>query len=333
MRPLLSPFHPPRFLPPFKSKQVLTFLFFLALSTSFWLLQALNEVDKQDFDVPISLVGVPDHVVITTPPPPSLRLTLRDRRSVLLRYLYLRPPAPIVIKWSELNSTNGMVTLLSNELLKPTLSALESSTSVSGLRPENIEIYFNYGLRRELPVVFQGSLHTDSAYTLMAVDLKPRTVNVYASRATLDTLSAAYLEPIHRHNLKDTTHLECSFVKIPGVKYVPDKVRMTILADRLVEKTIEVPIQGVNFPAGKTLRTFPAKAMVRFLVGMSQYKRLTPDRFVIALKYEDLLNNTKGTVPISSSQPDGVRRVRVEPAEVEFIIEETSTLPEGEESE
>ena len=73
--------------------------------------------------------------------------------------------------------------------------------------------------------------------------------------------------------------------------------------------------------------------MVRFLVGMSQYKRLTPDRFVIALKYEDLLNNTKGTVPISSSQPDGVRRVRVEPAEVEFIIEETSTLPEGEESE
>ncbi|MDO5075555.1 MAG: YbbR-like domain-containing protein [Bacteroidales bacterium] len=316
-----------------KSKQVLTFVFFLALSTAFWFFQTINEVYKQEFEVPIQLTGVPDHVVITTPPPKSLRITLRDRGGVLLRYRYLHPPLPIVIKWADVSTSNGLVSLSSAELLKPTLAALEGSTAVSGIRPETIDIYFNYGLRRELPVVFQGQLLTDSAYTLMAVDIKPRVVNVYASRRVLDTLAAAYLEPLRLRQLKDTTVVECAFVKIPGVKYVPERVKMTIMADRLVEKTVEVPIQGVNFPAGKTLRTFPAKATVRFLVGMSQYKRITPDRFVIALKYEDLLHDTDRLFPISSSQPEGVRRVRVEPSEVEYVIEETPSLPDGEEGE
>lgn len=316
-----------------KSKQVVTFLFFLALSTAFWFFQTINEVYKQEFEVPIQLMGVPDHVVITTPPPKSLRLTLKDRGFVLMRYRYFRPLPSIVIKWSEVDSRNGQISLTSTELLKPILASLESSTAASTIRPEQVDIYFNYGLRRELPVVFQGRLQADSAYTLMAVDIKPRHVRVYASKSILDTLSAAYLDPVRLHNLKDTTIVECPFVKIPGVKYVPDRVKMTILADRLVEKTIEVPIQGVNFPAGQTLRTFPAKATVRFLVGMSQYKRLTPDRFVIALKYEDLLHDTDRLYPIKSSQPDGVRRVRVEPAEVEYVIEETPLLPDGEEAE
>ena len=48
------------------NKQTFIFLFFLVLSTTFWLFQALNETYEEDFAIPIELRNVPGNVVVTT---------------------------------------------------------------------------------------------------------------------------------------------------------------------------------------------------------------------------------------------------------------------------
>ena len=48
------------------NREFLIFLFFLIVSGTFWLLMALNETVEREFEVPVSLVGVPKDVVITT---------------------------------------------------------------------------------------------------------------------------------------------------------------------------------------------------------------------------------------------------------------------------
>ena len=186
-----------------------------------------------------------------------------------------------------------------------------------------MDFYFNYGLSKRVPVVVQGKFFPDSAYSIMAVDVEPREALVYASRSVLDTLTAAYLEPIRLHHLTDTTIVRRKFVNIPGVKYVPNQARLTIIADRMVEKTVEVPVQGVNFPADKTLRTFPAKVKVTFQVGMSQYKKVTDESFVIVINYADLIGRKVPSIPLSlKSTPYGVYRPRLTPDHVDFILED-----------
>ena len=141
----------------------------------------------------------------------------------------------------------------------------------------------------------------------------------------LDTLTAAYLEPVHLSNLIDTTTAKRRFVKVPGVKFVPSSARITIVTDRMIEKTVQVPVQGVNFPAAKTLRTFPPKVNITFQVGMSQYKSVTPESFVLVVNYADLLNNNENRCRLSlKSLPLGVRRARINPSEVEYVVEDTS---------
>ena len=305
------------------NRQFFAFLFFLLLSASFWLFQTVNEVYEQEFDIPVRLVDVPENVVITTEPPTHVRLTLRDRGVVLLRYRYVRSFAPIVVRFDSVATANGHVTLSTSELLKPIVAGLESSTQALSGRPETIEFFFNYGLSKRVPIVVQGKFLPDSAYSIMAVDVEPREALVYASRAVLDTLTAAYLAPVRLHHLTDTTVVQRHFVKIPGVKYVPNQARLTIIADRMVEKTVEVPVQGVNFPADKTLRTFPAKVKVTFQVGMSQYKKVTDESFVIVINYADLIGRKAPSIPLSlKSTPYGVYRPRLTPDHVDFILED-----------
>jgi len=119
--------------------------------------------------------------------------------------------------------------------------------------------------------------------------------------------------------------VKCRFVKVPGAKFVPQSARVTIITDRMIEKTVQVPVQGVNFPASKTLRTFPPKVNITFQVGMSQYKRITPESFVLVVNYADLLKNTDNRCHLSlKSVPIGVRRARINPADVEYVIEDSS---------
>ena len=113
-----------------------------------------------------------------------------------------------------------------------------------------------------------------------------------------------------------------------GAKFVPNKVSVTFCVDRLVEKTVQVPVQQVNFPASKQLRTFPATVNVTFQVGMGLYRSITSENFVLVVNYEELLRNKTNVCHLSlKTTPTGVSHVRISPQDVEYIIEE---IPEDE---
>ena len=48
------------------NKQFLIFLFFLILSSVFWLIMTLNETYEKEMTIPLRLAGVPRKVVIPT---------------------------------------------------------------------------------------------------------------------------------------------------------------------------------------------------------------------------------------------------------------------------
>lgn len=309
------------------NRQLLVFLFFLALSSIFWVFLAGKEQREVDFDVEVVLTGVPDNVVITTEPPKTITLTLRDEVFTLLNYKYNRSRNfRAVIDWNEVSTPSGHVRLLSTNLLKPLLASLNSTTEVIAQRPDTVEFFYNYGLSKRVDVFVQGTIAADSAYSVIATDVNPRKVTVYAAKHILDTITGAYIRPVNLRGLTDTTSVNVTFQPIKGVKYVPDHTRLTIYADRLVEKTVQVPVRGINFPAGKALRTFPPKVDVTFQVGTSLYKKVDAESFTIVVNYADLLEDTDSRCPLRlKSTPDGVMRARITPAEVEYVIEEEST--------
>ncbi len=305
------------------NKQTLIFLFFLALSTTFWLFQALNETYEREFDVTLELRNVPSNVVVTTDLPNTIRVTLRDKGSALLTYRYTRGLSPVVIDFTSYSNALGHVTVPNADITRQIAAQLLPSTQLVTMKPDTLEFYYNYGLCKRVPVVVQGTIRPNKLFSLANKILSREYVTVYASKEQLDTITAAYTKPINLRDLTDTARVRAEFMPVRGAKFSPKYVDLTFCVDRLVEKTVQVAVQQVNFPASKQLRTFPATVNITFQVGMGQYRSITSDNFVLVVNYEDLLKNKGTSCHLSlKTIPEGVSHVRIMPQDVDYIIEE-----------
>lgn len=306
------------------NRQLLVFLFFLLLSTAFWIFTAGKEIKEKEFDIAVELVGVPKNVVITTEPPQKITLTLKDEVFTLINYQINRQrDLKIVLNWNELNTTSGHVKMTTATLLKTLATQLNSTTQIIAHRPDVIEFFYNYGLSKRVDVVLQGIIQADSTCYVIASDVNPRKVTVYGSKEMLDTITGAYLEPVNLRELRQEKSLTVYFQHVKGLKYDPNHVTLTVYADEMMESTVQVPVRGVNFPAGKTLCTFPPKVNVTYSAGKTMAKDITADAFTIVLNYEDLISHPDNRSPLHlKSLPAGVKSARISPAEVEFVIEE-----------
>ena len=93
------------------------------------------------------------------------------------------------------------------------------------------------------------------------------------------------------------------------------------------EKTVDVPVIGINFPEDEILRTFPAKVQVTFQIGLTQFKNVTAEDFVVVVDYEKLHEGSDDKCkPILMQAPSIVNYARLSPQEIEYIIEQKITF-------
>lgn len=312
------------------NKQFLTFFFFLLLSAMFWTFQTLNEVYEEDFIVPLEMKGIPGNVVITSDLPKQVSIRIRDKGVTLLSYRYGKLLPGLTIDHQQHSNPSGHVRLLTSELLKPLTDALLPGSQIVATRPDTLEYYYNYGLHKRVPVRLQGSIRPEKSYYLSQIKLSPDSVIVYAAKSLLDTITGAYVKPVYFSDVADTLRQRVEIQPVRGAKFTSTQVELIAIADRMVEKTVQVPVQGVNFPATKLLRTFPSKVNITFQVSMNRYRDITADNFVVVVNYEELINQQSNTCRLAlKSIPDGAGRVRIEPEEVEFVIEEVKAPTEN----
>ena len=111
--------------------------------------------------------------------------------------------------------------------------------------------------------------------------------------------------------------------RIRGVKIVPERIKMGIYPDILTEESIEVPITAINMPAGKVLRTFPSKVKVNFTIGVSRFRKLRADQFIVTADYEDIITHPAEKCNIRIKKyPTDVARPTLEIQQVDYLIEQ-----------
>lgn len=310
-----------------KNREFLIFLFFFALSAVFWLLQSLNETFETEVVVPLKLNNVPSNLIITSDLPDELHVTVQDKGSILMKYLYGQPLTPVTVDYKnyDFGGMAGRVQVQEAEVRRAIAAQLFSSTRIQSIKPDTLEFFYNRGLKKKVPVLISGVIEPAQQYYLRHVVAKPDSVVVFAPSSILDTLQAAYTQNFYQAGLVESKNLQIPVRPIRGAKFIPDVLDVQIDVDIYTEKTVEVPIVGVNFPADKDLRTFPSKVKVTFKVGSKSYKSITADDFVLVISYEELINNESSKIPLHlKSIPEGVSSVRIHPSEVDYLLEQTS---------
>ena len=305
------------------NREFLIFLFFLFLSGAFWLLMTLNETYEKEIEVPIRIVEIPKNVVLASDTTTMVRVTVRDKGFSLLTYSYGNKIRPVNIKFKNYAKKTGVGVIQTVELQKLVAKQLFGSSTIVGLKPDKYEFFYNYGLRKRMPVKLVGKILPGQSYYLSKVTFDPDSVDIYASKEMLDSIKFVNTVLLNITNLTDTVVRDVALSKINGVKYVPEKVEISICPDILTEESCEVAIEAVNMPEGKILRTFPSRVTVTFTVGASLFRSISPERFKVVVDYNELMANPSEKCNIYlRSYPHGVRNPRLSISQVDYLIEE-----------
>jgi hypothetical protein len=305
------------------NKEFLIFLFFLALSGAFWLSLTLNDTYEQEFAIPVAVVDVPKNAVLTSDEVDTVKMTIRDKGIFLISYYYGDYLKNIRIHFRSHSHNNGTGTIAAQELQKIVYSRLFSSSKILSTKPDKLEFYYSYGTKKKVPVRWSGRVIPEELYFISRVEYSPDSVTIYASEEKLDSINMVYTEQLNYANFRDTLSVYCRLSKIKSVKMVPDHVQVNFFTDVLTEERIEgIPVQGINMPEGKTLRTFPAKVAVNFVTGVNVYRNLRPQDFTVVVDYNDIKKNPSEKCDIHlKNVPSGISRARLETTQVDYLIE------------
>lgn len=309
-----------------KSREFLIFLFFLVVAFFFWTLQKLNDTYEADLAIPVRLKNVPPNVVMTMLPPEKIHVQVKDRGTVLFNYLLGRSFYPITLDFEELKNEKNIIYIDASAYQKDIAAQLMTTTQINVIKPSSFNIVYTQGKTKKIPVVVQSHIETEKQYYISDTQIQPDSILVYAPQEILDTLTAAYTNSFTCTQVSDTIRRTEQLIAVRGTKFVPDKVDLQICTDMYTEKKVDVPIRAVNFPPDKMLKTFPSKVSLTFQVGLTHFKNITEKDFLITVTYDELLkcDSDKYQVKLKTA-PQDVNYIRIDPPEVDFIIEQLNT--------
>lgn len=307
------------------NKQFLIFLFFLALSAIFWLMTTLNETYEKELKIPVRIIQIPKNAVLTSDEVDTVRVSVRDRGWMLLSYLYSNRLNRLNVIFKNYNRGDGYGYITAAELQKLIHAQNPNMTSkITSIKPDKLEFYYNDGAHKRVPVRWSGRVIPEHLYFIAQTQYWPDSIDVYASQEKLDSIKVVYTETLNYANFRDTLIVDCQLSKIRGVKCVPERIKVGFYTDVLTEESIDdVPILAVNMPEGKVLRTFPAKVKVNFVTGVSQFRNLRPDQFIVIADYKEIVANPSDKCNIYlKAVPQGISRATLDIKQVDYLIEE-----------
>lgn len=316
------------YLPKLWNKQFLIFLFFLFLSGAFWIFQALNEIYEHEFKIPVEVTNLPEDYVITTAAAPFIEVELRDRGITLMNYQYGFNFKPIVVDHKRYANHSEHVRIPTKDLLKQLSSQMASSTQILLSKPDSIEYYYNNGLHKRVPVVLQGKVKAENGYILTQTRLSHDSVTVYASEKLLEEIHEARVKVNHSQAISDTTQLMLEIQPVKGAKFEPEALEFQAFVDRLVQKKVKATIRPEGFPKDQLLLPIPQEVDIVFQVGMNNYRDITEKQFIVVASYQDLPKDGSNYYPLRLRlAPKEVKRIRLIPEKVEYVIEKVLPKP------
>lgn len=306
------------------NKQFLIFLFFLCLSGIFWLMMTLNETYEQELPVALRMGGVPKNVVVTSTMSDTVRVTVRDKGFVILSYMVSHRLRPITVSFNAYaNKQSGTGHVPLADVQKLIRQQLNASTTMTAVKADRLNFTFNYGEKKEVKVTLAGHIVPANNYYLAHVQFSPATVTVYASRAKLDSITTVSTDYLNLVNFDDTLTQTVHLKSMPGVKLVPDKVKVTLFVDILTEESINVPITTINRPDGIVVRTFPQHVKVNFTVGSKMYRRVKASDFLVVVDYREVAAHPSDKCNLHlRAWPSIVSNARLDMQQVDYLIEQ-----------
>jgi hypothetical protein len=310
-----------------QQRRLLTFLFFLVISTVFWFVRSLGEEYEEDLSYPVRYENFPENKILTGSVPDKLHLRVRARGFTLLRSKLNLSLVPLKFNVSSyaLNTTGSDTFYVVTETVRDLLSAEIPQLKILDISPDTLIFSFTDIVLKKVPVKPILALHDEFFQKQYmqngSIIVIPDSVTVSGPGNLVRNILYAPTLPIRQTNLTDTIILQCELQPFDRVSYSVDQVQITLPVDRFTEVDENLAVLPVNVPESLNMIAIPGQVTITFNICLSNYNKMVKNPPVPKIDYNAIRDEqvTRLTVFLSDT-PEIISNVRFNPKETEFLV-------------
>lgn len=308
------------------NKKLLTFGIFLIVSTTFWLLNALNDKYNVILKYPVKYINLPENKVLVNKPPQTLYLKVRGFGFSILQYK-LAPyinPININVQSYTLNKiydeNNYDFYLLSEKTGGIIKKQISSDIEIIQIKPDTIYFRFAKMKTKSFPVKLNSGLNFKEQFTLKnKIVYNPKRIQITGPAKIIDTMNYVYTEKILGKKLDKNFRQTVKIKKEEGLKYNNDIVGVFIPVEKYTESEMKIPVKTKNAPDSLNIVLFPEEITIKFKVGLSNYKKISPKDFIAYVNLDSIKPNNNLNIYIEK-KPDKIFSLDFYPKNTEYLI-------------
>jgi hypothetical protein len=231
-------------------------------------------------------------------------------------------PQSIAISLEKLNNRNF---ILFSEQLYNVNNQLETSQKIISVKPDTLYFDFSEKTVKRVPVKLVSDIGFIKQYGVSnPIDITPDYVTISGPEEELNKIKEWKTDSL---NLKDVQYTTKNMVgmtqsKMKNVSIFPASVEVKIPVDEFTEKVLDIPLKVINNREYYSVKLYPRKVKITFLVALSKYNQVNEDfiEAVVDMSEWKELNHNRLRVKIVRF-PDFCKLVQILPGKVDFIIE------------
>ena len=303
-------------------KRFLVFIACLLLAVAGWLFLALN--NKYVYTAKTVLVyrNFPQKKAFHPLQSDTVDLQVEGTGWQLLFARLRVNPQSISISLDKLNNRDY---ILFSEQLYNVNKQLETSQKIISVRPDTL--YFDFSKRtvKKVPV----KLITNFSYTQQYgvsddIEITPNYVTVSGPQQDIEQIREWKTDTLSLQQIQNTTVTRVAMTqnRLKNVNIFPASVEVKVPVDEFTEKTIEVPLKVLNNSEYYTIKLYPKKVKVTFLVALSSYQQVNEDFIEAAVDVNEWKQLKHNRLSVKLTRfPDYCKLVKTVPEKIDFIIE------------
>lgn len=303
-------------------RRVLTLLACLFLAIAAWLFMALNNKYNYIAKTVIVFTNKPAKRAFYPLQTDTVDLEVEGTGWQLLFTRLRIKPQSISVNLGQLNTRDFVV--FSDQLYSVN-KQVGSAQKVISIKPDTLYFDFTTQIKKKVAIQLVSDLEFSKQYGISgAITLNPREVMVAGPQKELSKINFWPTDTLKIKSLQNSTTarigLQHSIHK--NVSIYPSSTEVKLTVDEFTEKTVEVPLKIINNKNYNSIKLYPKKIKVTFLVSLGSYAQVDANFITAVVDVDEWrnLNHKQFTVKITEF-PDYCKLVSVSPKKVDFVVE------------
>jgi hypothetical protein len=312
-----SPFH----------HKLITFLFFVIVSTAFWFVRSLGLQYETNVTYPVRYTDFPENKVLIGDIPQKLVLRVRASGfSILKCRLNLNViPLRFNVNSFAMNNSGKDTYLVITGNIRDMLSEELDQVKILSISPDTLFFRLTDIVTRKVPVMPELKMNDrfyQEQFTQNGnIEVSPDSITISGPDNVVNSIHYILTEPITFTNLKDTVTTDSKLKPVKSLTYSVEKVKVTIPVDRFTEVENNLPVQSVNVPDSLSMIAIPGQVKVTYHICLSNYPKMVHNPLLPRINYKDISLTHSGRLTVFlADTPRVISNVRFNPPEIEFLI-------------